>query len=82
MDETYIKVKGIWCYLYRADKLGNTVDFLLSRKRQRMSTQSFLIKVISNNCRSRVINIDKNGIKEKTLQIVGFAGFTAFFRLF
>jgi putative transposase len=38
MDETYIKVKGIWCYLYRAvDKLGNTVDFLLTRRRQRMS---------------------------------------------
>ena len=31
LDETYIKVKGIWCYLYRAvDKLGNTVDFLLT----------------------------------------------------
>lgn len=39
MDETYIKVKGIWCYLYRAvDKWGNTVDFLLTRKRQRMSS--------------------------------------------
>jgi putative transposase len=38
MDETYIKVKGIWCYLYRAvDKSGNTVDFLLTRRRQRMS---------------------------------------------
>jgi putative transposase len=38
MDETYIKVKGIWCYLYRAvDKSGNTVDFLLTRKR--MSAQ-------------------------------------------
>ncbi|AYN04233.1 IS6 family transposase [Flavobacterium sp. 140616W15] len=32
MDETYIKVKGIWCYLYRAvDKLSNTLDFLLTR---------------------------------------------------
>ena len=31
MDETYIKVKGIWKYLYRAvDKEGNTVDFLLT----------------------------------------------------
>lgn len=30
MDETYIKVKGEWKYLYRAvDKEGNTVDFLL-----------------------------------------------------
>ena len=49
LDEIYIKVKGIWCYLYRAvDKLGNTVDFLLTRKRQRMSARSFLIKAISN----------------------------------
>jgi putative transposase len=55
LDQTYIKVKGIWCYLYRAvDKLGNTVDFLLTRKRQRMSAQSFLIKAISNNCIPRV----------------------------
>jgi putative transposase len=63
MDETYIKVKGIWCYLYRAvDKLGNTVDFLLARRRQRMSAQSLLIKVInidkssSNNSAIRVYN--------------------------
>ena len=62
LDEAYIKVKGILCYLYRAvDKLGHTVDFLLTRKRQRMSAQSFLIKAISNNCRPRVINIDKSG---------------------
>jgi putative transposase len=57
MDETYIKIKGIWCYLYRAvDKLDNTVDFLLTRRRQRMSAQSFLIKAINNNCRPRLIN--------------------------
>jgi putative transposase len=34
MDETYIKIKGEWMYLYRAvDKKGNTVDFLLTRRR-------------------------------------------------
>src|SRR5215217_5643768 len=34
VDETYIRVKGIWTYLYRAvDKQGNTVDFLLSHHR-------------------------------------------------
>ena len=34
LDETYIKVKGIWYYLYRAiDKLGNTVDFLFEQKK-------------------------------------------------
>lgn len=57
-----IKVKGIRCYLYRAaDKSGNTVDFLLTRRRQRMSAQSFLITAINNNCRPVVINIDKSG---------------------
>ncbi len=62
MDETYIKVKGVWYCLYRAvDKWGNTVDFLLTRRRQRMSAQSFLIKAIKNNCRPTVINIDKSG---------------------
>jgi len=58
----YIKAKGIWCYLYQAvDKLGSTVDFLLTRKRQRMSAQSFLIKATGNDCRPRVINIHKSG---------------------
>jgi putative transposase len=34
VDETYIKVKGQWVYLYRAvDKQGRTVDFLLSQRR-------------------------------------------------
>jgi putative transposase len=61
MGETYIKVKGIGCYLYRAvDKSGNTVDFLLTRRRQRISAQSFLIKAINNNCSSEVINIEKS----------------------
>ena len=70
LDETYIKVKGTWCYLYRAvDKLGNTVDFLLNRKKQRMSAQSFLIKAISNNCRSRVINIDKSGSNTAAIKV-------------
>jgi putative transposase len=38
MDETYIKVKGIWGYLYRVvDRFGCTVDFLFTKGRQRMS---------------------------------------------
>ena len=34
VDETYVKVKGRWLYLYRAvDSRGQTIDFLLSAKR-------------------------------------------------
>jgi putative transposase len=70
LDETYIKVKGIWCYLYGAvDKLGNTVDFLLTKKRHRMSAQSFLIKAISNNYKPQVIHIDKNGSNTAAIKV-------------
>jgi putative transposase len=61
MDETYVKVKGQWRYLYRAaDKQGNTVDFLLIKRRQRISTQRFLIKAIERNVKPELINIDKS----------------------
>lgn len=70
MDETYIKVKGQWRYLYRAvDKEGNTVDFLLTRRRQRMSAQSFLIRAIENNGRPSLINIDKSGSNKGAIKV-------------
>src|SRR5450755_4532424 len=44
-DETYIKVKGRWTYLYRAvDKQGRTIDFLLSEKRDVAAAKRFLGK--------------------------------------
>ena len=62
MDEIYIKVKDEWRYLYRAvDKEGNTVDFLLTKRRQRISAQRFLIKAIERNSKPVLINIDKSG---------------------
>jgi putative transposase len=77
LDETYIKVKGIWCYLYRAvDRSGNTVDFLLTKRRQRMSAQSFLIKAISNNCSPRVINIDKSGSNTAAIKVYNKRSFS------
>ncbi|MFB9076115.1 IS6 family transposase [Flavobacterium procerum] len=77
MDETYIKVKGIWCYLYRAvDKFDNTVDFLLTRRRQRMSAQSFLIKAIKNNCRPTVINIYKSGSNTSAVRVYNKRSFS------
>jgi transposase-like protein len=42
MDETYVKVRGQWKYLYRAvDKQGNTVDFLLRARRNKAATQRY-----------------------------------------
>lgn len=59
MDETYIKAKGIWHYLYRAvDKEGNTIDFLLTRKRDKKAAKRFLIKAINNNGLPEKITID------------------------
>jgi putative transposase len=47
MDETYIRVKGEWKYLYRAvDKHGKTIDFLLTEHRDEQAAKAFLIKAI------------------------------------
>ena len=70
MDETYIKVKGQWKYLYRAvDKQGNTVDFLLTKRRQRISAHKFLIKAIENNGKPELINIDKSGANKSAIKL-------------
>jgi len=47
MDETYVKVRGEWMYLYRAvDKAGETVDFYLSRRRDVNAAKAFLRKAM------------------------------------
>lgn len=47
LDETYIKVKGEWKYLYRAvDKYGQTIDFLLTEQRDEHAAKTFLTKAI------------------------------------
>ena len=46
----YIKVKGIWKYLYRAvDKQGKTVDFLLTAKRDKAAAMRFFDKAMQAN---------------------------------
>lgn len=63
VDETYIKVKGQWMYLYRAvDSDGNTIDFFLSTTRNTKAAKHFLNKVLafSHVVSPRVIKIDKN----------------------
>ena len=59
VDETYIRVKGKWTYLYRAvDKQGRTVDFLLSEKRDKAAAKRFFMKAIGNNEAPQKITLD------------------------
>jgi putative transposase len=68
MDETYIKVKGEWRYLYRAvDKAGNTVDFLLTKRSNKRAAHLFLLKAIHKNGKPLTINIDKSGANKAAL---------------
>jgi putative transposase len=62
MDETYIKVKGEWKYLYRAvDKAGNTVDFLLRARRDKVAARRYFEKAIDQNGIPETVTIDKSG---------------------
>src|SRR3989442_1283075 len=59
MDETYIRVKGEWVYLYRAvDKSGETVDFYLSRKRDVNAAKAFLRKAMKDERIPAKITLD------------------------
>jgi len=63
VDETYVKVRGKWTYLYRAlDKAGNTIDFYLSPTRNAKAAKRFLGKAMNglNNWEKlAIINTDK-----------------------
>ena len=59
VDETYIKVKGQWVYLYRAvDKQGRTVDFLLSKRRDVAAAKRFFSRAAKQHGAPRVITLD------------------------
>jgi transposase, IS6 family len=63
VDETYVRVKGRWKYLYRAiDKEGATLDFYLADRRNAKAAKRFLAKALrrSRDWMPRVINTDKN----------------------
>ncbi len=62
MDETYVRVKGNWIYLYRAvDKFGKTLDFMLSRRRNKAAATRFFAHALETNGMPRKIVIDKSG---------------------
>ena len=59
MDETYVKVRGEWVYLYRAvDKAGKTVDFYLSEKRDVNAAKAFLPKAMKSQRIPTKITLD------------------------
>ena len=63
VDETYVKVKGRWMYLYRAvDSGGQTIDFLLSAKRDAEAAKRFFRKALGqpHTANPRTITVDKN----------------------
>ena len=61
MDETYVKIKGQWMYLYRAvDKNGRTIDFILSPRRKK---------------RSAIVEQDHRFIKKRIAPLLGFKSF-------
>ena len=63
VDETYIRVKGVWTYLYRAvDASGQTIDFLLRARRNMLSAKRFYEKALQSphNDFPREIIVDRN----------------------
>jgi len=71
MDETYIKVVGQWKYLYRAvDRAGDTVDFLLTAKRDKAAARRFLERAINLHDVPEKITIDKSGANTAAIESV------------
>ena len=71
MDETYIKVRGKWTYLYRAvDRDGQTLDFMLSERRDTAAARRFFKRTIAANCVPNRVVIDKSGANLAGLQAV------------
>jgi putative transposase len=71
MDETYIKIKGIWKYFYRAvDKEGKTIDFMLSNNRNEAAAKAFFTKAIGSCGLPEKITIDKSGANKAGIDAI------------
>ncbi|WP_028219233.1 IS6 family transposase [Paraburkholderia oxyphila] len=71
VDETYIRVKGDWKYLYRAvDRDGNTIDFLLRAHRDKTAARRYFEKSIAQNGEPATVTIDKSGANLAALEAI------------
>ncbi|WP_372403314.1 IS6 family transposase [Acinetobacter piscicola] len=78
IDETYIKIKGQWHYLYRAiDSNGKTVDFLLTKHRDTKAAHRFFKNAISKHACPIRVTMDKSGANKKAVESFN-VGFTRF----
>src|SRR5512147_1224756 len=69
MDETYIKVKGEWKYLYRAvDKADQTIDFLLAVHRDKKAARRFFTKAVRQHGLPAKVTIDQSGANTAALE--------------
>ena len=69
LDKTYIKVKGKWKYYYRAvDKCGETIDFLLTAKRDTKAALRYLRKAIGANGKPSLIYNDQSGANSAAIK--------------
>jgi transposase-like protein len=71
MDETYIKVKGVWEYLYRAvDKQGKIDDFLLTAKRDMAAAKRFFDKAMGANGDPDKVAMNKSGANKAAIDSI------------
>jgi transposase-like protein len=75
VDETYLKVRGQWVYLYRAvDRQGRIVDFLLSKMRDITAAKRFLSRATKQHGAPRVITLDGYAASHRAVDKLKAAG--------
>ena len=74
MDETYIEVKGVWKYLYRAvDKEGKTIAFLFTAKRDKAAAMRFFDKAMQTNGIPEKVTMDRRGAIKSAIDEINHA---------
>lgn len=71
MDATYVRGRGQWVYMYRAvDKFGKTLDFMLSKRRNKAAAGKFFARAFEVNGLPRKIVIDKSGANTAGITVI------------